>query len=67
MPNELKPCPFCGSAGKLQRKYRCKGKRKTTEYRIICSNLECEIFPATFLKSTYHEAAEAWNRRADNG
>lgn len=67
MPNELKPCPFCGSAGKLQRKYQHKGKQKTTEYRIICSNLYCKIFPATFFKSTYHEATEAWNERVDNG
>lgn len=62
MPNELKPCPFCGSkAQRLTRlpfyqMPRFKGRRA-----IVCCN--CGVF---MYGNTEDEAEELWNRRSDN-
>ena len=55
MPNELKPCPFCGSKH-IETKYLC--------FRpfIICYKCHAQI-PCY---NNYKQAKEAWNRRADN-
>lgn len=59
MPNELKPCPFCGSeniwVGDVSRNY---------DIWFV----QCETCGATFSHfDSEVEATEAWNRRADNG
>lgn len=63
---ELKPCPFCGGAAAI-------GQTKKTlklQYAVGCLNSRCianrlhNPFIMHYLSKT--EAAEAWNRRADN-
>ena len=55
MPNELKPCPFCG------------GEAKVNEFNdvffVACVVCQSE----TIWFETPEEAIEAWNRRVDNG
>ena len=59
--SELKPCPWCGKQPIIQRK---NNQRK---YRVICSYLDCLVFPATNWKNdTAEDAIRVWNRRADN-
>lgn len=68
---ELKPCPFCGGEATLEklepRLYRplCNGV-----YSIACYSCDLNFgydldYGGTF--ETEEEAAEAWNRRAENG
>ena len=66
MTVKLKPCPFCGSKARRQGKRSYKGKRIETQYRVICSNLKCRIFPVTHWRDTAQEAYDDWNRRIDN-
>ena len=56
---QLKPCPFCG--GKTEVEYGTSGYNV---YQIGCQNNEC--FAYAGWGDTPEEAAEAWNRRADN-
>lgn len=59
---ELKPCPFCG------RKAVLREKANIGTYIVECTNGNC---PASYMigndYETEEEAAEVWNRRADNG
>ena len=59
---ELKPCPFCGSVGKVEH------KKALGTWIIQCSNNQC---PASYMigwdYDTQNEAIEAWNRRANDG
>ena len=81
MPNELKPCPFCGEIPYIERKplwHTCSdgtttGYRGCFEYDIYCHECGCKI-PLKGNDTIYHtdkeakqNAIEAWNRRADNG
>ena len=69
MPNELKPCPFCGSDKILR-------VLTHTECVISCNECEAQISRGLFCGkcNTLNEADEmfgketndAWNRRADN-
>ena len=67
---ELKPCPFCGgeASASCERKanylYMVSMPIFTIECRVGCE--KCGIY---FRQNSvrYEEAAEAWNRRADNG
>ena len=69
MPNELKPCPFCGKDPKLQEDIRyprpkCEAKRA---YEVICENWDCPIHHAdTYYSLSKKKAIEAWNRRVSN-
>ena len=60
MDDILKPCPFCGKAGKIEKK----------EYKFIgiyfiphCSNGSCLMFTARKEYKTKDGAKKAWNRR----
>lgn len=55
---ELKPCPFCGDKGVVQRSGYC--------FRVCCSNRDCPIEPRTHWFSNRLSAIETWNRRADD-
>ena len=55
MPNELKPCPFCG--GKAR---RYEGKFEN--YGIICTKCSAKIYGYASKGAT----ARAWNRRVGN-
>lgn len=55
---ELKPCPFCGGEAETSRglhRYDCWG--------VWCP--ECKVRTDLYLSE--REAAEAWNRRANDG
>ena len=58
MPEELKPCPFCGGEAKFGANKSCCGRT----VRIDCTNPECGGCVTTF--SSKAEATKAWNRRA---
>lgn len=57
--HELKPCPFCGDKGVVQRSGYC--------FWVCCSNRDCPIEPRTHWFSNYLSAIKVWNRRADSG
>lgn len=71
MPNELKPCPFCGRAPETRVTVRDKcieitiscscGVKKVAE---ICADPYTDL---TAIESGVYEVTEDWNRRADNG
>lgn len=58
---EIKRCPFCGSAGKVD----WDGARDV--YVVECSNSSC---PASYMLGadydTEEEAIERWNRRVED-
>ncbi len=62
MPNELKPCPFCGGEAEL---YITKHIPSGFEYTPRCKNKSCcgRQTKKYLVKET---AVAMWNRRADN-
>lgn len=58
MPEQLKPCPFCGN-----KDYFLSGGNdpRGGDYSIICSNKTCRSSSGKF--SHYDECLAAWNRR----
>ena len=60
MQEELKPCPFCGGEGCVQ-KHVFKGYIDT--FGVVC--LDCCCGTRQFYE-TEAEAIECWNRRADD-
>lgn len=62
MPNELKPCPFCGGEAVI--------KFQLGKFYVTAIHKEnCLIKPDTWLMPTRFigNQIRAWNRRADNG
>lgn len=74
MSQELKPCPFCGSGGKM---IRPMGERVFNRdaagraiapfygpdwFRVTCSNTDCHCFARAYADAA--EAITAWNTRA---
>ena len=58
MPNELKPCPFCGGEATI--------RQNDLNYYYVC----CKKCPAEVGRYWYkrkQDAKNAWNRRSDNG
>lgn len=55
---DVKGCPFCGYRGQLQRVSKIK-----LPYRVVCSNLQCDVFPSTHRFQEIKEAIAAWNKR----
>lgn len=77
MPNELKPCPFCGKsvakvatiAGiEMMDTDNINYAWSIRHYSVVCNYLSggCGAMVGTS-HETEAEAIEAWNRRADNG
>ena len=60
MPNELKPCPFCGSMPTVT--FDKDGKW----FFIECSNQNCPILVQGMWHTSGDEAKSEWNRRAEN-
>lgn len=60
MPNELKPCPFCGNSAYGHKKYLPHSKK--IRYVVKCSRCN-----AVLEYRDKDSAIKAWNRRADNG
>ena len=63
MPNELKPCPFCGAKPYI---FVNKYRHNEESYMIKCSNTQCNIIPCTYEQMDLEYVIESWNRRADN-
>jgi Lar family restriction alleviation protein len=66
MPNELKPCPFCGGrADLITHSFWNEKKQAHTDktYSIKCFICLTESY---LFYETEQIAIEAWNRRADN-
>ena len=63
---ELKPCPFCG--GSVTMVYNSFDNAFKFYHKDCKKGEECRIIEPIMLKGiSLAEAAEAWNRRADNG
>lgn len=62
-PEKLKPCPFCGGKAAMWDSGSMHPGYKT--YRVCC--LKCHVAQADQMHYSQREAADAWNRRADDG
>lgn len=58
---ELKPCPFCGGDAHFKEVVSCS----ETLYAAGCSDYGCIGFETLYYVPTKDNAAEAWNRRAN--
>ena len=57
MPNELKPCPFCGGDVMLSINY-------AEQWKVYCTQCERICWIGELRNET--SVIEAWNRRVDN-
>ncbi len=70
---ELKPCPFCGGDAKIKNVVRKVYEAYRLFYFVECSSclgtsgFHLECYPDSKNHKAKKEAAQAWNRRADNG
>lgn len=59
--SDLKPCPFCGSAGEIEH------KKYLNTWIVQCSNQTCfASYMIGWDYDTEEEAVEGWNRRAED-
>ena len=59
---KLKPCPFCGGKSEIQYG-ACDYNVYQVVYQVVCKGQNCNAMNGW--SDTPEEAAEAWNRRAD--
>lgn len=63
---ELKPCPFCGSAGKMFKAEWLTPDMRYTTYQFGCENEDCPCSANRFSTAcTEEKAIAAWNTRAE--
>ena len=82
MPNELKPCPFCGGEATVElahphfvyKKYHdryvivgCRSCGITTHLYAANNKTRSPLLNKANTEKAQQKAIEAWNRRADNG
>lgn len=60
---DLLPCPFCGKRPEMV----VNPHRKQETFFVKCMNKKCAVQPLTDEYKDIVQAAEKWNRRADNG
>lgn len=63
---ELKPCPFCGGKAEIHNCMELENETVALIYNgkvgVHCTECHCATIPY----NSEDEAAEVWNRRADN-
>ena len=65
---KLKPCPFCGGAAEIVWEVDAGYYFAEESYHTRCKDCGCNLGGGVLEGfETEEEAAEAWNRRADNG
>lgn len=62
--SNLKPCPFCGGKAKLETCLEREYNSLIDYYFIRCTSCGCRT--GTYPPEYMHEAAERWNRRAED-
>lgn len=63
---ELKPCPFCGGIAQLSHT-SCGGIYDTTYVLCVGCGCKTKLFEISVTYAADDKAAEAWNRRANDG
>lgn len=70
---ELKPCPFCGGNGRLEKRSQCEGFGCYTTYvYVACQNCGARggeadsYFNGSDERKLTLLAIDSWERRADN-
>ena len=71
MPNELKPCPFCGGEAKMKHGFPNRQNKRIRQSLVQCKVCGCRT--VTYEQLAYQAwsevdriASEAWNRRVDD-
>ena len=62
MPNELKPCPFCGGKAEIYQYDPFDGYQGDCSMNIV----HCTRCGAAFERRRKEQAMDAWNRRAND-
>lgn len=63
---ELKPCPWCGQIPEIREHNISMKDPNFVLYSVECMNNHCACMPGTNNCYKPEDAAEIWNRRADN-
>ena len=64
MIEELKPCPFCGEEGFLEKR-ELPDRPGAIRFFVCCRNGACHLKVETSLYSEEERAIAAWNMRTD--
>ncbi len=63
MPDELKPCPFCGGEAHMA-EVNVNGRM---QYWIECMMVNCKAHPELDQNESPQAAIDAWNNRTEAG
>ena len=69
MPNDLKPCPFCGGEASVVRSYPqtlFSDEGATCHFKVTCHTMGCLGSAINLWDYTKERARAAWNRRAND-
>lgn len=61
MPNNLKPCPFCGGLPNVD---KCEMPYSPVFYAVECDNINCPVQPSTDYCKDRAFIIKLWNKRA---